>query len=298
MEAHLFNGEYYHHLLDLGDKPLVDGFGAAAEYWDEEHGEIKYQIGEGCGIDQLLSQWHADLYGLGEIFDPKRTKRALRAIYRHNYKKPMRDYYNPCRIYCVNDEGGLVICDWPAGKRKPIVPVPYASETMHGFEYAAATHMIHTGMVTEGMRVVTSVRERYDGERRNPWNEFECGSNYARSMASYALLNVFSGFQFDMVRGSIGFDPVETTDGRFTCFWSLDSGWGLFKMTNRRVELQVLRGSLRLKSLELPFIGTRSVTSVTAGGKRVPFENARGTLEFGRAVSIRPDRPLRVTLAR
>ena len=30
--------------------------------------EIMYQIGEGCGIDQVLAQWHSNLIGLGEIF--------------------------------------------------------------------------------------------------------------------------------------------------------------------------------------------------------------------------------------
>ena len=70
---------------------------------------------------------------------------------------------------------------------------------MNGYEYAAAIQMIQSGLVDEGMAVVTAMRDRYDGEKRNPWNEFECGSNYARSMASYSLLNAFSGFQFDMV---------------------------------------------------------------------------------------------------
>ncbi|GAI40488.1 unnamed protein product, partial [marine sediment metagenome] len=87
--------------------------------WDEEHREIKYQIGEGCGVDQVLAQWHANLYGLDEIFDPKQTKKALKAIFRHNFKKPMREHYNPCRIYCLNDEGGLVVASWPKGMAKP-----------------------------------------------------------------------------------------------------------------------------------------------------------------------------------
>ncbi len=61
---------------------------------------------------------------------------------------------------------------------------------MTGFEYQVASHMIQEGLVHEGLQIVRSVRERFDGERRNPWNEFECGSNYARAMASYALLPV------------------------------------------------------------------------------------------------------------
>ena len=84
------------------------------------------------------------------------------------------------------------------------------------------------GFIKEGQEVVEAIRERYDGEKRNPWNEFECGSNYARSMASYALLLAYSGFVFDMTRHLIGFNPV-IDDIPFRVFWSLDSGWGIFE---------------------------------------------------------------------
>jgi len=63
------------------------------------------------------------------------------------------------------------------------VPVPYAEASMHGFEYQAACQMIQEGLVKEGLDIVAAVRARYAGSRRNPWNEFECGSHYARSMA-------------------------------------------------------------------------------------------------------------------
>ncbi|RME61552.1 MAG: hypothetical protein D6790_07615, partial [Caldilineae bacterium] len=211
-DAHLFNGEYYIQRIDLedrslvehfdrGDEELVQGRGALNTYWDEEHGEIKYQIGEGSSIDQVVGQWHASLYGLGEVFDPEQVRSAVAAIFRHNFVPEMRSHPNPCRIYSLNDEAGLVICAWPGGVRKPVIPAPYSQETMNGFEYAAASHMIMHGMVEEGMTCVEALRRRYDGERRNPWNEFECGSNYARSMASYALLLAFSGFRFDSARG-------------------------------------------------------------------------------------------------
>lgn len=116
----------------------------------------------------------------------------------------MGDYANACRIYAVNDERGLLICTWPKGPG-PKVPVPYADECMNGYEYQAACHMIYEGLLDEGLEVVEAVRHRYDGERRNPWNEFECGSNYARSMASYALLLALSGFVCDMTEGCLGF---------------------------------------------------------------------------------------------
>ncbi|HOJ22686.1 MAG TPA: GH116 family glycosyl hydrolase, partial [Armatimonadota bacterium] len=232
----------------------------------------------------------ADLYGLGEIFDPAQARSALEAIFRHNFKKPIRDYYNPWRVFCVNDEAGLVICDYPEGRRKPRIPLTYAQETMHGFEYAAAILMILRGLVEEGLTVVDAVRERYDGEKRNPWNEIECGSNYARSMASYALLNAFSGFEFNLPAGHIGFRPLRLVDGRFRCFWSLDPAWGEVLFSPEGAEVRVLYGSLSLRSLGLPFVPA----SVEVAGQPVGFVVRDGALHFGEPVTLDRRRWLRV----
>jgi uncharacterized protein (DUF608 family) len=299
-DANLFNGEYYFQRIDLADRDRLCEFDAGENamtgerasdaYWSAEHGEMKYQIGEGCGIDQVLAQWHADLYGLGDLFDPAQVESALRAVFRHNFKSPMRDFFNPCRVFSLNDEAGLVICDWPEGSRKPVVPIPYAQETMTGFEYAAATHMIARDLTEQGMAVVEAVRERFDGEKRNPWNEFECGSNYARAMASYALLNAFSGFRFDMTAGLIGFDPV--MPGDFRCFWSLDPAWGIFERKSGSVELRVLYGELGLKVLILPDICAPQ--SVTLEGQNVLFEFEDGKVTLESAVLIQEGQSLKV----
>ena len=66
----------------------------------------------------------------------------------------MRNFFNPGRIYSLNDEAALVMCDWPKDKPKPAVPIPYAEETMNGFEYAAASQMIQSGLFDEGLEVV------------------------------------------------------------------------------------------------------------------------------------------------
>jgi non-lysosomal glucosylceramidase len=255
----------------------VQGGNTMSAYWNAEHEEIKYQIGEGSSIDQLLGQWHASLYGLGDLFDPVQVKRANAAIFEYNYIPRMGDVYNPCRIYCLNDEGGLVICAWPQNERiraqKPLIPAPYSQETMNGFEYSAAIHMI-----------VTALRQRYDGERRNPWNEFECGSNYARSMASYALLNAFSGFEFDLVQHSIGFTPVPSqvaeNNGHFRCFWSLDSGWGEFMLTPTSVEIRVLYGHLNVQTAKFSFLAGRTVRMVQRGEQVLPCSVDRGIITF------------------
>ncbi|MCU0519932.1 MAG: non-lysosomal glucosylceramidase [Anaerolineae bacterium] len=294
-DEHLFNGAYYSQKVDLADRgaltPFAEGAGSMVgatmdTYWDEEHGELKYQIGEGCGIDQVLAQWHANLYGLGELYDPDQTRSALAAIYQHNFKRPLGAYFNPCRVFGLNDEAGLVICEWPEGKRKPIIPVPYAQEAMHGFEYAAAIQMIQSGLVDEGVAVVTAVRDRYDGERRNPWNEFECGSNYARSMASYALLNAFSGFTFDMVKGEVGFAPIMLGRTTFRCLWSLDSGWGVFSLSPHQAELRVIGGSLTLNALRLPFLQTKQIWGVSTCGHEPDCESVADGLVFSEPLHL------------
>lgn len=303
VDKNLFNGEYYFQKIDLREKQLLEKYdgapamtgGSASEtYWNDEAGEIKYQIGEGCALDQVLAQWHARLSGLGDVFDPDQVRSALGAVYRNNFKNPMRDSYNPCRIYSLNDEAGLVICDWPQGRYKPVVPVPYAEETMNGFEYQAACHMIMEGMEAQGLECVRAVVDRYDGEKRNPWNEFECGSNYARSMASYALLPACSGFSYDMTRGRIGFAPRFWKGGVYRCFWSLASGWGEFRTDGQKAEIRVLRGELRLSGFSLPFL--KKIGEIRVGGVKQRFgaeEDGVVTLESavtvaaGKSVVIR-----------
>jgi uncharacterized protein (DUF608 family) len=305
VDTNLFNGEYYIQRIDLKDRSIIEAFAddiviqggsALAAYWTQEHGEIKYQIAEGSSIDQVLGQWHASLYGLGEIFDAAQVKQANAAIYKYNYIPVMGKVYNPCRIYCLNDEGGLVICAWPEGAQKPVIPAPYAQETMNGFEYAAAIHMIMTGMVDEGMECVEAVRRRYDGERRNPWNEFECGSNYARSMASYALLNAFSGFTFDLVHRRIGFDPLRAEDGHFRCFWSLEPGWGEFVLNPDELALRVLYGHLDVQELTLPFLGRREVGSISLAGTPLAFRRTLDGVQLEHAAEIAAGETLNLIL--
>ncbi|MDR2134987.1 MAG: hypothetical protein LBO76_00020 [Treponema sp.] len=292
-DKNLFNGEYYIQRISLEDRALVgsfeDGPGESAlrAYWNDEAGEIKYQYAEGCEIDQVLAQWHANLCGLGEIYDSAQVKSALAAIYAHNFKPSLRCHVNPCRIFGLNDEAGAVICEWPAGVRKPVIPVPYSEECMHGFEYQAAVHMIQAGLEKEGLDIVRGVRGRYDGENRNPWNEMECGSNYARSMASWALLLAYSGFSYDMPRLEIGFNPLR--DGKY--FWSLDKAWGLFERTGESAVLSVLYGTQTLRRLRLGGCGRRRAA---LGGQELEFKAEGDTLVFERALELREGSALSV----
>lgn len=273
-DTELFNGEYYFQKVDIRDRSILKPYeagstltgGSTADvYWNDEAKQLKYQIAEGCSIDQVLAQWMCELSGIGEILDPEKVSSALHAIYRYNFKSSLRGHFNPCRIYGLNDESGLVICEWPEGREKPVVPIPYAEETMHGFEYQAAAHMILHGMEDEGMNVVRGIRSRYDGEKRNPWNEFECGSNYARSMASYALLLAYSGFRFNMRRNRMGMRPLHP--GSY--FWSLDGAWGSSHFDESCARMNVLYGGFALAEWIVP--NPEKVSVVTVNGRPAGF---------------------------
>ena len=160
----------------------------------------------------------------------------------------MRDFVNLWRVYSLNDEAGTIICSWPKGG-KPAIPLTYNSETMTGFEWAFAAALAAGGQVRKALTVANAVRGRFDGVKRNPYNEFECGSNYVRSMASYGLLIAFSGFSYDRNAGMLGFSPV--MPGVFQSFWALGEIWGTFYQDDTHAVIMLLHGSFILKKLQL-----------------------------------------------
>ncbi len=166
IDTNLFNGEYYvqkvHGIPVDQIAPVLRTKGGAE---DPEHPD--FQLGEGCLVDQLVGQYVADFAGLGWLLDPAKIRKAAGAIYRYNYKRTLYDHNSVQRIFALNDESALVICDYGPGKR-PKVPFPYYAEVMTGFEYSAAVLMLDAGMVKEGLECIANIRRRYDGERRNP----------------------------------------------------------------------------------------------------------------------------------
>ena len=267
-EEHLFTGKQYIQKIDLNDPEILRTFAPEKPleqnpYWNSEDGEIKYQIGEGCEIDQVLAAWHGDLMGLGQIFDPAHRRAALQRIYELNFKS-MREMDNPCRIFCLDDEKGVIMCQWAEDARKPGIPVPYTEETMCGFEYAVACNMLQCGMEKEAVEIAAAIRDRYDGVKRNPWAEIECGASYARSMASYSFLLVCSGFRYDLTRGMIGFCPLHP--GQY--FWSAEGAWGTARWTGSALTIRVLYGGIDLQAVATSL---RKVEAVTRNGSPVPF---------------------------
>jgi hypothetical protein len=133
--------------------------------------------------------------------------------------------------------------------------------------------MICEGMVKEGLSITKGVRDRHRGDRRNPWDEFECGHHYARSMASYALLLALTGFKYSAPQKHLGFAPkINKKD--FITFFSTATGWGLYTQKigkeDAKFSLELKYGSLCLDELELPKGDTRgNALTVTLNGKKI-----------------------------
>jgi len=224
-----WNGEYYIQYL-----PGIENY--------------RYQYGEGCLSDQLFGQTLAHLVGLGYVLPRDHVRKAINSVFKYNFKNNLKDHNNIYRAFAINDEKALVVCSWPKGG-KPKFPFPYSEENFTGIEYQVATHLIYEGFVNEGLTIVKAIRERFDGYRRNPWNEVECGNHYVRSLASWGLLIALSGFKYDMRKRAISFSPKINED-KFSTFWSTGKGWGTYhqikdiKTKKLKWNIEVLYGSL------------------------------------------------------
>jgi hypothetical protein len=196
----------------------------------------------------------AHTIGLGYLLKKENVKSALQSIYKYNKKESMFDHFNNMRSYALGDEKALLMASYPKGNR-PKVPFPYWSEVMTGFEYTAGAGMLYEGMEDEGKAVIKNIRNRYDGSKRNPFDEAECGHHYARAMASWASIIAESGFGYSAVDKSIQF-----TDKPGTYFWSNGTSWGTCTIENQegknKVTFKVLSGNIVLDTFKL---GNKSI---------------------------------------
>ena len=253
MDEHLFNGEYYEHVI----RPPKDGAaiapGLRLSMGATDLSEPDLQLGSGCLVDQLVGQYTAHILGLGYLLDPKHVKATHRAIFRHNFRRGLHGHFNHLRTFALNDESALLMATYPRGRR-PKRPFPYYNEVMTGFEYTAAVGMIQEGDTAGGLRCLRGVRARYDGRKRNPFNEAECGHHYARAMAAWAAIPALTGFHYSGVTRTLTIAP---RPGRW--FWSKGNAWGMYQLAvgqrAARVKLTVLQGTLVIRRLILTAYG-------------------------------------------
>lgn len=251
-EAALYNGDYYQQqIIPPGDFARVaprlrhPGFGADRADWPE------FQIGDGCMLDQFVGDAHARLAGLGGVFDQRHALAALHSIRRLNYVADFGNWTNPGRSYAGRGERGHIVVSYPSGA--PEHPAPAWCEIWTGAEYAYATSLAQHGAPGLADDVVAAVRERFNGARRNPFDEAECGHHYARALASWGLAVALTGFSYNARTGVMRFDSANETA---VWFWSNGTAWGtLTQDPGSSATLTVLHGSVRVERV---IIGSRN----------------------------------------
>ncbi len=266
IDANLFRGEFYIQQIrgfrpDQISPQLRSGMGS------ENTEQPEYQVGAGCLIDQLLGQYLADIAGLGPLVSPQHVRTTLDSIYRYNYKRSLVDHDTVQRTYALNDEAAVVVCDYGKAPR-PHIPFPYYAEAWTGLEHSTAALMFYSGMIPQGVEYVENLRARYDGVKRNPWDEAECGHHYARAMSSWSSVVALSGFHYEGDRGHVIALP-RLPHENFQCFWATGTGWGTYSLKRTQsgtvqFALKTLAGTLPCKSCTFAAPGSRVTAQVAA----------------------------------
>lgn len=235
IDVNIYNGEYYEHHIPEGSTKVA-------------------QLGKGCLVDQLVGQYLAHTTGLGYVLDKDHVQTTLKSIMKYNYVENFNDHFNTFRSFGLGDENGLVMASYPKGELLDF-PFPYYTEIMTGFEYSTAAHMIYEGQVENGLQIFKDIRNRYDGYKRNPFNEGEYGHRYARAMAAWAGILSYTGFQYSAVNKSMNFNSKNGT-----YFWSNGYQYGTINISgttkNKTVTLSSNNGDLNLKTFSLNGFGT------------------------------------------
>jgi uncharacterized protein (DUF608 family) len=254
LDENLFNGEYY--IQKIMPSPKKEDVYPGLFYQnllgrDHPH----WQVGEGCLIDQLAGQYMAHICDLGYLANPKNIKTTLKSIMKYNYRDNMFDHFNNRRSYVLGNESALLMVHYPDHVKKEKRPFIYATESMTGFEYTAASGMIYEGLNQEGITVIDNIRKRFDGIKRNPFSETEAGFHYARAMASWSAIIALSGFNYSAVNKSISFT---SNPGKY--FWSNGYSWGTCLIEENRAELEIISGSLQINKFNIKGVGTIDIS--------------------------------------
>ncbi len=264
---------------------------------------------KGSHIDQVLGQSWAIQYNLPRVLPAKETASALNALWKYNFTPDAGGYaikhtlIKGHRTYALEGEAGLMMTTWPYGGASLAVPGMdkkvenfetwigtggYFDETMTGFEYQVAAHSIYEGdsesdLVMQGLAIARAVHDRYAPEKRNPYNEIECGDHYARAMAAFGVYLAASGFEYHGPKGIIGFNPkINPSD--FKAAFVASEGWGSFSQKREKnIQTHTItleHGKLLLQQVNLQLPYNKEIDKLVVNGK--VYDEEAYTLHNGR----------------
>lgn len=246
-ENELFNGEYFI------QKVVTPGADADPNVQSDYYRDIanlindqgpKYQYGTGCLSDGVLGFWIAKVCGIDdELVDPKLIYSHLLSVYKYNFKTDLSAHANTQRpSYAFGREGGLLLCSWPHND-KPYLPFPYSDEVWTGIEYQVASHLAFFGEYEKARDIVATCRKRYDGYKRNPFDEYECGHFYARATSSFGLFQGMTGIRYDAVQKTLYYHKSDH-DYKVPLFTETGYGTAFFNAQTHEISVQTVEGKI------------------------------------------------------
>ncbi len=274
-DLNLFNGEYYiQQIRPVPEGALIrSGLKLDSALIDPRN--PTYQLGDGVLIDQLVGQYASRLVGLGDVLERTNVTKTLDTIFQSNFKTAQGGHFNPMRSYVLGDEPGVSMCSYPLEGRG-FRPFPYFAEVMTGFEYTLAIGHIQDGSRETARKIISAIRSRYTGRRRNPFDEAECGHHYARALASWSSLVAWTGFEWDAISQTMKFGISEPNS---RMFWSVGNAMGEVRLGER--------GSFDTATFEV-FHGTIEISQLLVDGQSF---GVNSTLNAGDVVGVVPDSP-------
>ena len=109
--------------------------------------------------------------------------------------------------------------------------------------------LVDEGLVEEGLDIVKTCRQRYDGTIRNPFNEYECGHWYARALSSYGLIQGLTGVRFDAVEKTLYIDS--RIGNNFRVFLAGENGFGTVGLRSGKPFVEMKYGTLDIQKVSV-----------------------------------------------
>lgn len=237
----------------------------------------------GCHIDQILGEFWLRNLGLEPVLPGDKIRKTLESLWTYNFSPDIgafRKTHPKGRWFAAEGDAGLVMCTWPFGKENAHKTSfhRYFNECMSGFEWQVAALMIWEGMLEKGLAVGKAINDRYQPEKRNPYNEIECGDHYARALASYSAFMAISGYRYNGPEGKLAFGPRMTPEN-FRAAFTAAEGWGQFAQ-KREANSLLATIDLRYGRLAINEFAIDQVEGFSATKARVELDGNRVDASF------------------
>jgi len=256
-------------------------------------------------MDALVGQWWAHSLGLGYLLPAAHIKSSLQFAFKRNFVKSFDPAKQYPRKFADQRDSGYFIGFWDEGPPKN--QLYYTNEfCWSGVLHAFVGLCFYEGLKDIGLQALTTLRKCYDGTRRSPWNEIECGDYYARAMAAFLYFEIATGQEWEYATETafkLKFAPRFTPEA-FRGFFILGSAWGQYSQIadgprkNGIAKVEVKHGTLELAEFTVMFSSSSAIVTldekVLSDVKMIPKANGEMCLKFPSHVKIEEGQSLAV----